>query len=237
MPDSPSPLVAVIGIGRTLSSALCESMMLMGVDFGRQQIRGEHVWLATYLESLHPFPTVAKQCFDHPFPWLAKQAHYGRDIQSDLADILRRIVAQCETRLPAVKDPCLCWHLPELATAWSAVYGVGPIHWIHIDRQLEDSVRSLIDRSTPRRSSPRFQANADECRRFQQSLWLAKEAWFRAEDSPPHLHVWAEDLLDDPARELMRVADHIGLAVPPEKLERAAGHIDRGKAPHSRAKV
>ncbi len=213
----PIPLIAVIGIGRTLSSALCESMQLMGVGFGHQQIRGEHVYLARYLEKLHPFPKLATQCLD-----------CERDIPVDLADILRRIVMQCGTGLPAIKYPTLCWHLDDLAAAWTA----GPIHWIHIDRQLEDSVWSLIDRSTPRRSPAALQANADECRRMQQSLWLAKEAWFR--DGPPHLHVWAEDLMDGPARELARVAEHIGLTVPPQKLARAAAHIDRGKAPHSR---
>ena len=217
--QKPIPLIAVIGIGRTLSSALCESMQLMGVSFGSQVIRGEHVWLARYLESLHPFPKLATQC-DH-----------DQDIRQDLADILRRIVMQCGTCLPAIKYPTLCWHLDDLAAAWTA----GPIRWIHIDRHLDDSIRSLVDRSKPHCSPPQLRANADECRRMQQSLWLAKEAWFRT--GPDHLHVWAEDLMDDPAGELARVAVHVGLDPTLDKLMRAANHIDRGKAPHSRARV
>lgn len=212
-----TPLIAVIGIGRTLSSALCECMQIMGVSFGAQQIQGEHALLARYLEQLHPFPRLDSQCIA------------GQEVRGNLADILRRIALQCGTAIPAVKYPTLCWHLNDLAAAWTA----GPIHWIHIDRRLDDSIRSLIDRSTPRRSLPAFQANADECRRFQESLWLAKETWFREEKAPPHLHVWAEDLMDDPAGQLALVAEHCGLDVKTEKLCRAAAYIDRKKAPHS----
>jgi len=208
----PIPLIAVIGIGRTLSSALCESLRMMGASFGTREIRGEHVALARYLEGLHPFPKLATQCL------------YERDVYSDLAEIIRRIALECGTATPAIKYPTLCWHLDDLAAAWTA----GPIRWIHIDRHLEDSIRSLIDRSTPRRSSPRLQANADECRRMQQSLWLAKEAWFR--NGPPHLHIWAEDLMDDPAREFARVAEFLEWDVPAVKLANAAAHINRDLA-------
>ena len=211
------PLIAVIGIGRTLSSALCECMKIMGVSFGRQEIRGEHILLARYLEKLHPFPRVATECSQN-----------GRDVRGELAEILRQIVLQCGNCTPGIKYPTLCWHLPELREAWTA----GPIRWIHIDRQLRDSIRSLANRSTPQRSVPRLQATADQCRRFQQSLWLAKEAWFRG--GVNHLHVWAEDLLDDPAGELRRVAEHVEFDVPAEKLATAVAHIDRAKAPHSR---
>jgi LPS sulfotransferase NodH len=68
---------------------------------------------------------------------------------------------------------------------------------------------------------------------MQQSLWLAKEAWFR-KHGRHHLHVWAEDLMDDPARELARVAEHVGLDVPAENLAEAAAHINRDKAPRCR---
>jgi len=211
-------MIGVIGIGRTLSSALCEAMQLLGVNFGARQIRGEHLLLVEYLERLHPFPSIAD---DHP--------PCPRDVAADLQHVFRQIRLECGAWPMGIKYPSLCWHLPELAKA------APDLVWIHIDRQLEDSINSLVNRSTPLRSPSRLQASPEQCRRFQISLWEAKEDWFHGPGAPDHLHIWAEHLMADPKRELERLIDHAGLKVTPEQMERAAAHIDPARAPHSRA--
>ena len=120
------PVIAVIGIHRTLSSALAEAMELLGVSFGGDHVRGEDRELARLCERVHPFPHLGTSPADLP----------GR-----IAAIVARIVAEAGGRPAAIKYPTLSAMLPWLQAACPNV------RWVHVARPLEESIQSLIDRS------------------------------------------------------------------------------------------
>jgi hypothetical protein len=91
--------------------------------------------------------------------------------------------------------------------------------FIHIDRPIEESIRSLVDRSAKARGWLR--ATPEQCERLQRALWEAKMEGLERVAEGRMLTVSYPDLLAAPDRETGRIVDCLGLRVGHEQRRRA----------------
>lgn len=91
------------------------------------------------------------------------------------------------------------------------------------DYQLDESIRSLTDRSGKARGWLR--ATPDQCERLQRALDAAKRNVLAKVPSDRVLAIRYQDLLAAPASQVDRIIDFLGLAIRPEQCEAAIGLV------------
>jgi len=114
--------------------------------------------------------------------------------------------------------------------------------FIHIDRPLDESIRSLTDRSAKARGWLR--AMPDQCDRLQRATDAAKRAGLAKIESltaapnssgtpcPALLTIHYHDLLADPAAHVDRIIAFLNLAVRPEQRQAAIALIEPDRKRH-----
>lgn len=226
------PFVVIVGIHRTLSSALAHVLSRLGVNMGENVNRGmEDKALMALCEEEMPFPS------------------FKTNTTYDMRVI--KLKNWLETRIGdggmvGGKYPTLCVMLPELKEA-AALLNVN-LKIIHITRPLEESIKSLTTRSA-KAPNQRFQASAEECELLQTYLWIKKQKFMR---DNPHLTINADDLLENTEDVVGRIVKYIDIPysdlfptdVPSSasdvknttSIQNAINYIDKSRAPHTTEK-
>ena len=91
--------------------------------------------------------------------------------------------------------------------------------FVHIYRPVEESVRSLIDRSA--RETGWLNASPEQCATLQHTLWDTQVHHLAKVSSDRVLRVRYDALLADPANEVDRMTEFLGLQVRPNQREHA----------------
>lgn len=214
--DPSRPFVAVIGLHSSGSSALAGVLYHLGAFLGKhlggfygkdpeRDCGFEAAKLARICEQAIPFPQCSiKQPLDI--------------VTAELRSWVRanQTVAAKAGTIAAGKYPMLCRLGPQLRAAID-----GPFKVIHIDRPLEESIRSLQRRS-PRRS-PELLAE------HQQWLWDGKQEFLASLTSEHVLTVTYDDLLSDPASVARSMSEFSGIRPSAEQFAKAVASVDAGK--------
>ena len=129
--------------------------------------------------------------------------------RAERVHILRAWVEDLErggADLVGAKHPLLCLCGPDLVEAWG-----DQVRFVWAYRPLENSVRSLTKRGWW----------ADPVG-IQRRLWQAVTEFLSGRE---HLRVEFAALMADPAREVRRMAEYLGMDPPPGRLAVAAGNV------------
>lgn len=205
------PPVWVIGLHRSGSSVTAGILHRLGVHMGNRLIgwenRGtggfEAHGLAMICEQAYPFPSVER----------AVPIETTRRRLREWIDARKREATWRGTAMGG-KYPHLCFLIDLLLELEPES------RFVHIDRPIEESIRSLVDRSAAARGWLR--ASPEQCERLQRALWEAKTDGLARVPSDRVLTVRYHDLLADPRRVVERIAGSLGLPVRDEQLDRAA---------------
>lgn len=206
------PLVAIIGLHSSGSSCLAGVLHRLGVYFGKncggyygdqpESSSGfESQQLATILERAMPFPgTDSKGC----------QGGLCCDLHV-LVDQLRSEAALLKT-MAAIKYPLLCRAGPSLIRAANKNLRI-----IHIDRPLNDSIRSLQARES-------YRYSPEVITQHQRWLHTGKSHLLRRVQDK--LTVQFYDLLNNPVEQIGRIAAFLRLKPGADEVSFAADYID-----------
>ncbi|QKK08485.1 MAG: hypothetical protein HND58_10055 [Planctomycetota bacterium] len=109
--------------------------------------------------------------------------------------------------------------------------------FIHIDRPMEESIRSLVDRSAKARGWLR--ATPEQCERLQRALWEAKTEGLARVPTNRKFTIEYGRLTDDPESVVTSLAASLGLTVATRQLAAAAELVrpkttQRGSKPQDR---
>jgi hypothetical protein len=209
-PPPPSPLVVVLGLHSSGSSALAGALGFLGLWIGTPDKLwgawgtgtavggGEHRDLAAICEAAAPFGCT------HP----AKPRHW---IWSQLRTWIAARQAEAHQRqtVALAKYPMLCRMGPQLHNLCGTALRV-----IHCDRPIAESIASLA-----RRTGRDEDAIADHQR------WLDAGKVRVLQQYPDHLTVTYSDLLADPTGQLQRCVDYLHLSPTAEQLAAAIAHV------------
>ncbi len=199
------PLLVIASVHCSYSSLLANMLERLGIFFGWPTQGGEDIYLAAFLEDIQRFPSSIPdyELFNELFPLWIKQH-----------------LARAGARQAAVKYPTLGFYL------WSLERMV-PIKLLVLNRPLDESIASLIDRSVNR--SPK--ATPEEAIKLQQKL--SEDIWTFADRHKGKLIVDSHKLLKAPIETLGEITQWLGLMVPIERLEAAASAIDPARIKHT----
>lgn len=112
------------------------------------------------------------------------------------------------------KHPLLCLSAVDLPLAW------GPdVQYIRAYRDLNDSIAKLDQRGWFKTAVDPYPA-----KRMQMKLWKASQEFFARHE---HLHCDYNELLADPRRQIMRIADFLNTPVTEQLLETTARLVKR----------
>lgn len=212
---SNKPLIVVVGVHRSLSSCLAACLEQLGVFMGPITNGGEDHELAKLLESLMPFPSTTKQ------------KTFDERVES-IRNCLLRINGLSEGKPIGVKYPHLAAMLLELQAAWPS------LRVIHITRPLQQSIESLITRSTSLNTEEWIKADESECKKLQEFLFDEKEKWLSHHD---HLTVTADDLLYNTRRTIQVISKYLesaGLIITKKLQNKAVEIVKPQAAVHSK---
>ena len=209
--DDSMPFVAVIGLHRSGSSCMAGVLHKLGVYMGDRlggyepsggfEARG----LARLCERAYPFPTTTRSMDDEVLG-----NAMARHVAGVRASGLNRGCQAVGGKYP---------HLAAMGDVLTRVVG-DSLRVIHIDRPLEESVASLQARS--RKASGWLAVSDEQAEAVQRFLWDRKrELLARVE----HLTVRYHDLVDDPAREVERIVDFLGIDPDPRARAAAVAHV------------
>ncbi len=216
------PPVWVIGLHRSGSSVTAGILHRLGVHMGNRLIgyenrggRGtggfEAHGLAMICEQAYPFPSIER----------AVPVETSRQRLREWIDARQREAAWRGTIMGG-KYPHLCFMIDLLLELEPES------RFIHIDRPIDESIRSLVDRSAHARGWLR--APPEQCERLQRALWEAKiEALARVPEGRV-LTLPYQALLVDPCREVGQIARRLSLPVRQGQLDRAASIVARRRA-------
>lgn len=202
--------VAVIGLHSSGSSCLAGVLHRLGLHFGRNL--GGHWGTDPTTNCGFEADELRRICEEAiPFPntGLAQS-------ESDIAEAMSVWVAQQRAeclsngRIPAGKYPLLCRLGQPLIAACGDALRV-----IHIERPLEESIRSLI-----RREEHLFPREAVEA--HQRWLWEGKQELLSKVE---HLTVQYANLLADPRLEAIRLVDYLGVTPTSKQLDQAVAYV------------
>jgi hypothetical protein len=185
------PVVAILGLYRGGTSCVAGILHHLGLQMG-SVLPGspdnpdgfyESIWLRAQLRRIWGEPVLTRQ--PHRTEQVTVLRHWRH---------LHIPPGSHRHDMIAVKHPLLCLMGPELLNAW------GPAtRFIAIYRPLEDCIASL----------QRVNWWPQEiCRRVTQRLWTAREAFL---SRTPHLKLWHDELLADPATHVRRIAEFLSL--------------------------
>lgn len=210
------PPVWVIGLHRSGSSVTAGILHRLGVHMGNRLIgyenRGtggfEAHGLAMICEQAYPFPSIER----------AVPIETTRRRLREWIDARQREAAWRGTIMGG-KYPHLCFMIDLLLELEPES------RFIHIDRPIDESIRSLVDRSAKARGTLR--ATPERCERLQRTLWEAKTRGLAQVPRGRVLTLPYEALLADPDGEVSRLVRHLALPVRQGQLDRAAGIVAR----------
>lgn len=204
--------VAVVGLHRSGSSCLAGVLHKLGVFMGRQlggcEPTGgfEDLGFTRLCEAVFPFPTIERRL---AVPVVARELRRWLATHRTDAGHLRGSTGG--------KYPHLCAMGEELVAAAGSSLRV-----VHIDRPLEESVASMVSRSGRARPGTFLDASPEQCEQLQCWLWTQKHRFL---GRVPHLTVPYHELLADPARQVRRLQDYLGLSPTGEQRKAAVAHV------------
>lgn len=209
------PPVWVIGLHRSGSSVTAGILHKLGVNMGNRLIgyenRGtggfEARGLAKICERAYPFPAT-EPAVD---PAVTK-----RQLRAWLDHRMRE--AAHRGTIAGGKYPHLCFLVDMLLELEPES------RFIHIDRPLEESIRSLTDRSAKARGWLR--AAPEQCEKLQRALCDAKTAALVRVASDHMLTIGYHDLLADVASQVDRIIAFLGLQVRAEQRQAATALVE-----------
>lgn len=210
--ETQSPLVAVIGLHSSGSSCLAGVLHHLGLFFGNdcrgyygsdpERLCGfESARLIAIMEQAMAFPGATAPKDDKKL--IAHMHAFIRSLCAEAANL---------NTIPAVKYPLLCQAGPVLAKLPFADQRL-----IHIDRPLEDSIRSLQSR---------------EAGRFDPDVIAAHQTWLESgkrvlfDQAKQVLTVPYYSLLKDPDSEIKRIIDFLGINPSDGELSRASAYVN-----------
>lgn len=214
------PFVAIIGVHRSGSSMLAWMLQKLGVHMGHS-LNGncEARNLQALCERLYPFGAVKPT---GALPIIAKSMKgYVKE---------RTLTAAKLRTMPGGKYPTLCAMRDLLLDAcqWG-------LKIIHIERPMEDSIASLITRvREDRLRRIKWLGIPDDAAKSVQ-LWLNKEKQCYFDGTIPTsniLHVKYYDVLNNPAVEIKRIVDFLGLKPTPAAVAAAQAVVMPKKRRH-----
>jgi len=202
---SRKPPVWVIGLHRSGSSVTAGILHHLGVHMGNRlngyENRNGHGTggfeahgLAQICEQAYPFPSVER----------AVPIKVTRERLRGWIDARQREAAHCGTIMGG-KYPHLCFMINLLLELEPES------RFIHIDRPIEESIRSLVDRSAKARGWLR--ATPEQCEQLQRALWQSQVAGLEMVPHERVLPVGYHNLLADPIEEIERITEFLGLQV------------------------
>jgi len=204
------PPVWVIGLHRSGSSVTAGILHRLGVHMGNRLIgyenRGtggfEAHGLAMICEQAYPFPSIER----------AVPAETTRLRLREWIDARQREAAWRGTIMGG-KYPHLCFMIDLLLELEPES------RFIHIDRPIDESIRSLRERSAKARGWLR--ATAEQCERLQRALWAAKTEGLARVLEGRVLTLPYHDLVATPEAQADRIISFLALRVRAEQRERA----------------
>jgi hypothetical protein len=221
----PPSFVAVLGLHSSGSSALCQALWHLGLWFGEQRFLqgywgkdspakgGEHRELAEIMDTAMPLPVVQSR---KKRQWLwRKLKKFIAARQAEAATAGER--GGVSPPLPAAKYPQLCQAGRQLRN----LCGQG-LRLIVCDRPVDESIASLVRRTQA------AGGYAEQIAAHQR--WLAAGRDALAAEIPDQVcRVAYDQLLADPAGQLTRIADWLGLQPTADQLAAAVAAIDPAK--------
>ncbi|MCK6483033.1 MAG: sulfotransferase [Phycisphaerae bacterium] len=226
-PDVSKPPVWVIGLHRSGSSVTAGILHRLGVHMGNRMIGYENRGTGGF--EAHGLAKICEQAY--PFP--SAEPAVDREVtKRELRAWLDHRMGEAAHRgtIPGGKYPHLCFLVDMLLELEPAS------RFIHIDRPLDESIRSLTDRSAKARGWLR--ATPEQCEALQRALDAAKRAGLARIESlaaaaqstaAPGLKLLTiryHDLLADSAPHVDRVIAFLGLAVRPEQRQAAIALVE-----------
>lgn len=204
-----APFVAVIGLHRSGSSCLAGVLHKLGVhlgdDLGGYEKTGgfEAASLARICEQAYPFPSTSQRMENNELMphlrWFIKELRAEATMMNTIA---------------GGKYPTLCAMGNQLLEACD------DLRVIHINRPLEDSIRSLEHRL---RQSPQPKTDKiGKAEAVQRWLWEHKQVFLSQVE---HLTIEYGDLLRSPRTEINRIVDYLGISPSDEQIEQAVAHV------------
>jgi len=206
-------LIVVLAIHRTLSSCLAVCIEKLGIWMGETATGGENATLANLCETALPFPY-------HGAPQVA-----ACDVQSRLSDLINAGLANHTTI--GLKYPTLC-AFPDLLE--QAVPEGVEVKWITLDRPIDESIQSLVDRSNRYGPKDTYYSTPEECDKLQRWLESRRREFLANRE---HLTIDTVDLLRHPGEQLDRLCEFIGHRPRYDQWAEAIIHVDPAKAIHS----
>jgi len=91
---------------------------------------------------------------------------------------------------------------------------------IHINRPLDESIASLKKRSA--KSNDWLRISDDQAEAVQRWLWERKTAFL---DEVEHLTIEFDDLRTNPATQIERIIEHLGIEPTDAQIANAVGHV------------
>lgn len=210
MQDQTTPFVAVVGLHRSGSSCLAGVLCKLGVHMGSKltghEATGgfEAAGLARVCEMAYPFPVTHAKVDGN----LLK-----RRLQKHISFVQRQ--AESRGTIAGGKYPHLCAMGNEL----ESICGQG-LRVVHINRPLEESIASLKTRS--RNAKGWLGVSDEQCEAVQRWLWESKNEFLQRVD---HLTIDYPNLLTDPACEIDRIVEYLGLEVDDPQRQAAIDHV------------
>lgn len=214
----PPSFVAILGLHSSGTSALAQALWHLGLWFGEQRFLqgywgkdspakgGEHRELAEIMETAIPLPVVQSR---------KKRQWLWRKLKEFIA--ARQAEATGKGKLPAAKYPQLCQAGRQLRN----LCGQG-LRLIVCDRSVDESIASLVRRTKATGE------HAEQIAAHQR--WLAAGRDALAAEIPDQVcRVAYDQLLEDPASQLNRIADWLGLQPTADQLAAAVAAIEPAK--------
>ena len=199
------PPVWVIGLHRSGSSVTAGILHRLGVHMGNRLIGYENRGgRGTGGFEAHGLAMICEQAYPFPSTEWAVPIDTTRQRLRSWIDARQREAAWRGTIMGG-KYPHLCFMIDLLLELEPES------RFIHIDRPIEESIRSLVDRSA--RARGWLRARPKQCERLQRSLWEAKLTGLRKVQPDKLLTVQYQDLLADPSREVERITEFLDLNV------------------------
>jgi len=214
------PLVAVVGLHSSGSSALAGVLHHLGLHLGNKLVgyygndpEGacgfEAIGLMNICEEAIPFPATQRKI---------KRGQLWAKLRTFINEKKRE--AFFKGTIAALKYPQLCQMGPQLRNLCGKTLRV-----VHIDRPIEDSIRSMKKRPDVKRNGIKPKAVEDHQR------WLAEGKEDLIASLPPSrvLTVQFKDLINHPRVVITRLKKFLKIKPTPEQVQRAAESVDRDK--------
>ena len=203
--------VAVIGLHGSGSSLLAMMLAKLGVHMGNKLTGyhgGEAVGLATLCEKIAPFPSTE----------LTMPIGKTRNKLAKWINANRREAAEKKT-IGGGKYPHLC----ALGDHLRGICG-DSLRVIHIDRPLEESIKSLKRRS--RKATGWLNISDEQAENVQRWLWEEKQKFLAMQE---HLTVSYGDLISNPVVEMDRITEYLKLEPTAKQYQSALSLVDANK--------